>query len=130
MRLFILVLALILSACAVTDDKQPVPPEIPGIAKQEYVPGTEDIPVFFGFKAVENSLLSYDSVDGRIIDVEFSSDKTSAKNVRNFYEVTLPQLGWHKRQYQIYEREGEVLKLNILEKNNLTFLKFTIRPSA
>lgn len=128
--LSLLLVTFAISACAdMNKDKLPVE-DMPGIAKQQYVPGTEDIPLFFGFDFIEDQELSYDSYDGRIIDAEFYSKTADASNVRKFYEETLPQLGWSKRQYQIYERDGEILKLNILQQNNGTILKFKIRPRA
>ncbi len=101
----------------------------PGLAVQKYVPGTEDLPLYHGFNLAKNGHLSYDSTRGRIIDAQFHSRLAKAADVRKFYELTLPQLGWNLQEYQIYEREGEVLRLNILEKNGHTSLKVAIRPS-
>lgn len=119
-----------LSACAEEYVKtSKTEDNFPGIAKQEYVPGTEDIPLYNGFIASKDDNINYDSADGRIIDATFKRDGVLASNVRMFYDVTLPQLGWNKKQYQIYERDGETLRLNILEKDGQTFLTFAIRPS-
>ena len=103
--------------------------QFPGVAKQEYVKGTEDLPIYYGFKAKEDSLVSYDTTSGRIIDAEFYSNTVSVIDVRNFYKMTLPQLGWVLKEFQIYERDGEILKLNIVEKEGKTLLRFNIIPS-
>lgn len=100
----------------------------PMLSKQQYVTGTEDLPLFGGFKEVKEENISYDSVDGRIIDATFYSNGADVNEVRKFYEKTLPQLGWVKKQYQIYNRDGETLKLNILDEGKRVRLQFIIRP--
>jgi hypothetical protein len=126
-------IALLLTACAqdfVLTSQNKLKEQFPGIAKQEYVAGTEDMPVYYGFMAQEEKAVSYDTTDGRILDAEFYSKVVSADDVRKFYNTTLPELGWSMREYQIYERDGEILKLSVLEKGGKTILKFNIRPSV
>ena len=125
--LFITVLQL--SSCADYYTKTDTAENFPGAAKQEYVPGTEDIPVYHGFMAINDNIMAYDSVSGRIIDAVFYSENVPVRNVQEFYDTTLPQLGWSKQKSQIYERDGEKLKLNIIERSGKTLLKFTIRPN-
>ncbi len=129
--LFFLILPLVLTSCSRHFEKtSQVIESFPGLAHQEYVSGIEDLPLYFGFDAEENGTVSYDSADGRIIDAAFSSKKVAANDVRKFYDETLPQLGWKKVEYQVYRREGETLKVNILEQNGNTSLKFQIRPAV
>jgi hypothetical protein len=96
--------------------------------KHEFVAGTEDVPLYQGFTAVAGGDVSYDSVDGRIIDATFTSNKAKSADVIAFYETTLPQLGWNKKESKLYERDGEALSLDIIEKKGKTLLKFSIRP--
>ncbi len=86
------------------------------LARQQFVPGTEDIPVFSGFKPIENKGLAYDSDSGRIVDAYYFSKKAKVAEVSSYYIDTLPQLGWKKTKPFEYKREGEVLKLNITVK--------------
>lgn len=102
----------------------------PGVARQQYVNGTEDLPVYYGFKESADSNISYDSIDGRIVDASFSSDAAQAGDVRKFYETVLPQLGWAKQEYQLYKREGELLRINIIKRDDEVLLKIAIRPSS
>lgn len=95
---------------------------------QKYVPGTEDLPVYEGFKPVDTKNVAYDSADGRLIDASYFNNHAKIAEVKEFYSETLPHLGWKKKQNE-YVREGERLKINITEKGGITFLKFTIRPS-
>ena len=127
-RIVLLTILLLMTACANGVDIASLPKELPGTAKQKYLVGTEDVPLYFGFTPTEEGNVSYDSTDGRIIDGSFVSTTEKASDVRKFYEESLPQLGWQKMQYQLYKRDGEILRLNILEKDNKTHLKFSIRP--
>jgi hypothetical protein len=99
-----------------------------GKPQQQYVAGTEDLPVYPGFISNEGENISYDSPEGRIVDASFRSDNVRAAEVRTYYETTLKQLGWNKKDKQLYERDGETLQLQIFEKAHSTFLKFNIRP--
>ncbi len=97
---------------------------------QKYVPGTEDLPVYDGFQPSDTKNLIYDSTDGRIIDASYSSQNVNIVEVKAFYAETLPQLGWRKNKSSEYRRDGESLKINVTTKNNITYLKFTIRPAV
>jgi hypothetical protein len=94
---------------------------------QQYVDGTEDLPVYAGFVVNKDGNISYDSVDGRIIEASFYSPKASINAVRKFYNDTLPQLGWSKKD-NVYERDGETLKVSIFQKSGNTLLTLSIRP--
>ena len=119
MKKILLISLLFLSACAGLQGREDL--------SQKYVAGTEDLPVYEGFKSVDDKNVSYDSEAGRIVDAVYFSNHATPDEVRSFYNETLSQLGWKKKK-QEYIREGERLKLNITEKGGLTFLKFTIRP--
>jgi hypothetical protein len=93
----------------------------------QYVDGTEDLPVYSGFVVNKDGNVSYDSVDGRIVEASYSSPKASIVEVRKFYDETLPQLGWNKKN-NVYERDGETLKVNISQKSGNTMLTLSIRP--
>lgn len=133
MRTLLLIILLSLTACAskefVNTSSIDLKNAFPGGAKQEFVPGTEDLPLYHGFKA-EKGNVAYDSVDGRIIDASFVSRTVQTENVRSYYDLTLPQLGWNKLEYQTYERAGEMLRLNILRQEDKVLLKVHIRPAA
>jgi hypothetical protein len=119
MKKILLISLLFLAACGTLQDNEQL--------AQKYVPGTEDLPVYEGFKPVDAKNVAYDSESGRIIDAGYFSNHTKAAEVKQFYSETLPQLGWKKKNGE-YMREGERLKVNITEKGDITFLKFNIRP--
>lgn len=123
MKKLIVIALLFLSACTSLDrgfDNL--------ILAQKYVPGTEDLPVYDGFQTVDTKNVVYDSESGRIIEASYFRRDVTEKEVRDFYNETLPQLGWHKNKPSQYTRDGESLKLNIGLKNGVVSLKFNIRP--
>lgn len=95
---------------------------------QKYVPGTEDLPVYSGFQAIDSKNVVYDSESGRIVDASYFQRDITIQDVRDFYAETLPQLGWHKNKSAQYVRDGEILKVSVSEKKGVVFLKFNIRP--
>jgi len=97
---------------------------------QKYVPGTEDLPIYTGFRPVGAKNIAYDSQSGRIVDASYTSSDADMVQVQKFYKDTLVQLGWKKNKPHLYTREGERLKISITSKNGITFLKFVIRPIA
>lgn len=97
---------------------------------QKYVPGTEDLPVYDGFRPVDAKNVAYDSESGRIVDASYLSSDADIIQVRKFYKDAMAQLGWREGQPFSYTREGERLKISITSKNGVTFLKFVIRPDT
>lgn len=93
-----------------------------------YVPGTEDIPVYQGLVENKEARLLYDVVEGNIVDTLFEGDASSYNNIKHFYEETLPQIGWKKVKYQIYERGDERLELDYSLSDNKIMLQFSLRP--
>lgn len=119
---------LVLSACNVTNIPQKKNVDDLIIA-QNYVPGTEDVPIYNGFKPVNKNNLAYDSESGRIVDASYFSNKASIKDVNNYYSETLPELGWKRKAPSDYIRDGEKLKITVTSKEGITYLKFVIRPA-
>ena len=95
-----------------------------------YVVGTEDVPLYEGFIEDSNQTAAYDTVEGRIVEAVYSRSASSANmtDIRNFYTVSLPQLGWQKQTSSRYTRDGEQLNYSLTKEENHLILKFTIRP--
>jgi len=128
----IIIASLMLTSCArdfVKTGKNKIIEKFPQLVKQEYVPGIEDMPIYYGFEEKTGSAISYDTTNGRIINAEYYSKTADIENVRLFYKTTLPQLGWYMRKPKIYVRDGETLQLDIGNNNGSSSIKFSIRPS-
>lgn len=84
-----------------------------------FMSGFEDLPLMDGLKQPEDTAVSFDTPSGRIIEAYAQSDKISKQKIVEFYDNTLPQLGWLRLSEKkgdvsfSYAREGEVLTISI-----------------
>lgn len=117
-------------------------------SKTQFVPGTEDIPLYSGLKSKDDDSVSFDSAGGRILYASFYKDNYSEEETQkiiNFYDKTLPELGWKPGKPFVtclsticpegrnYEREGENLgiqldKSSTISNSNVLLLSFKISP--
>ena len=74
----------------------------------------EDLPLMPGFVEDTDGALKFETEAGRIAEITASGAGT-ASAVIEFYSHTLPQLGWQLETPTRYQREGEVLVLEVLE---------------
>ncbi|MBR7158741.1 MAG: hypothetical protein IKD08_03550 [Alphaproteobacteria bacterium] len=86
-------------------------------SESSFVPGFEDIPLMEGMSLAEDGTMSFDSPEGRFIQVYMSaSPKASKVDITKFYEESLPPLGWQQKngkQKSCYLREDEQLCIDI-----------------
>tara|TARA_B100001564_G_C20322813_1_gene526555 strand:+ start:216 stop:602 length:387 start_codon:yes stop_codon:yes gene_type:complete len=127
MKLILLVVILLLGACKHAVSAAPLLQTLPG-PEQQYADGIEDMPLYPGFYSSDDESVSYDTSAGRIISLNYFHSNASAKDVRNYYELTLPQLGWQKQQYQLYTRDGESLRITVLQQQQGVRLKMRLGP--
>lgn len=99
-------------------------------ANAAFVEGLEDIPLPEGLSQVENGNLSFGNEEIRLIEAYLTSPELMFKQVANFYEETLPQMGWQiKRQRKgkiLFEREGETLEIS-KESSNPLIVRLTVK---
>jgi hypothetical protein len=93
---------------------------------QQFVPGTEDVPLMKELKPVDGSDLVFDKPEGRIIEASARGKVTKAA-VRSFYASTLPQLGW-KVAGESWTRETETLHLDFAGHDGDLWVTFTLLP--
>jgi hypothetical protein len=93
---------------------------------QQFVPGTEDVPLMKELAPVKGSDLVFDKPEGRIIEASARGKVTKAA-VRSFYASTLPQLGW-KPSGESWTRETETLHLDISGRDGDLWVTFTLFP--
>lgn len=98
---------------------------------ESFVSGIDDLPVPNGFEEQQKYSLSYDTVGGRIVEVLYLDQGESTMDfVKKYYRETLPQLGWEKMSYGLYNREGEDLSLVIKkDKDDTVSVRFMLQPS-
>lgn len=96
-------------------------------AADGFVPGFEDIPLAPGLTAVPDAAMSFDSAGGRIVE-SVATGRVDAGSVADFYDRTLPQLGWQQADAGTYRREGEELVIEIARSGDALTVRFALAP--
>ena len=101
------------------------------VFSQKYLSVESDLPLPPGLVEELDSSLSFNKLEGRIVESE-ARGKLSKDAVVSFYNTTLPRLGWKKHNTGGYLfswlRSGEVLQIVFVEKNNNLIVRFSITP--
>ncbi|MBR1777599.1 MAG: hypothetical protein IJ752_03315 [Alphaproteobacteria bacterium] len=88
-------------------------------AESAFMSGFEDLPLMEGLKQSEEAAVSFDAPSGRIIEAYAQSSQIGKQKIVDFYNKTLPQLGWkrlseNKKTSSVsYMREGEMLTISV-----------------
>jgi hypothetical protein len=93
---------------------------------QQFVPGTEDVPLMQELAPVKDTDIVFDKPEGRIIEASARGKVTKAA-VRSFYASTLPQLGW-KVSGESWTRDTETLHLDFAGHDGDLWVTFTLLP--
>lgn len=100
-------------------------------AESAFVEGFEDLPLMDGLTQEPDTLTSFDSPYGRIVET-YASGRADAVQVRLFYTQTLPQLGWQpvltSGPALSFRREGEDLSIAITQQNGAVTVRFQSSP--
>ena len=91
----------------------------------DFVYGIEDLPLFLNMKNNYEKLVMFDANEGRFVTSEISG-KVKYKDIKNFYEKVLPNLGWKEIQKFKYQRDNEVLTLEYTQNEDKIYLIFNI----
>lgn len=95
---------------------------------QQFVPGTEDVPLMKELAPVKGSDLVFDKPEGRIVEAT-ARGKVTRGAVRTFYSSTLPQLGWATAiSSDSWTRETETLHLDFSGHDGDLWVTFTLSP--
>jgi hypothetical protein len=93
----------------------------------EFVAGTEDVPLMPGLKPLPNSDIVFDKPEGRIVEARAEGATTRAK-VEAFYAASLPPLGWKPSGRDQWHRDAERLKLDFADAGGKLAVGFTLSP--
>jgi hypothetical protein len=96
-------------------------------AADEFVAGTEDIPLMPGLRPQPNSDIVFDKPEGRIVEARAEGATTRAK-VEAFYTASLPPLGWKAAGPDRWQRDAEQLRLDFTGANGKLAVGFTLSP--
>lgn len=96
-------------------------------AADPFLAGSEDIPLMPGLVQGQDAGLQFDAPGGRIVE-SFAVGAVVRSAVLQFYDQTLPALGWRRLAVGRYGREGEVLMLDFFGADGGLTVRFTLAP--
>lgn len=93
------------------------------LCQAAFVEGLEDFPVPEGLDQIENANLNFGNEDIRLVEAYMTSNSLNFQQIVNFYEETLPQLGWKLNKKSasniIFDRENETVTISKESSNPL-----------
>ena len=95
------------------------------LKSNNFIDGVEDIPLHEKMEFVENSLILFDTNEGRIVQLD-TKGKVEKKVVKDFYNELLPNLGWSFVKENKFSRQDEIIEIEFSEENDFLYLKFKI----
>jgi hypothetical protein len=97
------------------------------IASDEFVQGSEDIPLLVAMEKTSDEAIGFDSNSGSIVSSSYRSD-VAYMEVKNFYINTLPQMGWNVTKNLetkvVFKREKESLEIEFTQENEVNIITF------
>jgi hypothetical protein len=103
MRRWIMVLILLIAAA--------MPARGPAWAA-EYLKAVSDLPLADGLKEQVDKATVFDTPLGRIVNA-YATGNVKPEAVLDFYDETLPALGWDRQKAGTYRRKNETLKIDV-----------------
>ena len=98
-------------------------------ASEDFVQGSEDIPLLVGMEKIYDGALGFDSASGSIITSSYSTN-LEPKQVKFFYLKTLPEMGWrvanNDENSVKLKREKEDLEIEFAKEDKIQVVRFFI----
>jgi len=94
---------------------------------EEFVAGTEDVPLMPGLRPLANSDIVFDKPEGRIVEAR-AEGLTTRDKVEAFYAASLPPLGWKPAGRDVWQRDAERLRLDFAASRGKLGVGFTLSP--
>lgn len=88
----------------------------------------DSVPLMAGLQELEDEALVFDKPSGRIAETMAAGEGVTKDEIEQFYSKTLPQLGWVRIGPHSYQREDEVLSLDISEQKQFGLIRFSVKP--
>jgi len=85
----------------------------PAAQATEYLAGASDLPLAAGLKEQPDKGAVFDTPLGRIVTA-YATGNAKPQAVFDFYDATLPQLGWERDKTGTYHRKQETLKIDVV----------------
>jgi hypothetical protein len=79
----------------------------------DYLSAVDDLPLTQGLTEQKDKTTVFDAPVGKIVTA-YATGNVKAEDVVDFYDTTLPQLGWEKTESGTYHRKSQTLKIDVL----------------
>lgn len=86
-----------------------------------------DLPIMPDLKVSQAESMVFDTPAGRIVEFYAVGDSVPSK-VLDFYQETLPQLGWHSHGERVFVRDAERLEIQTVTKDHHLTVHFMLSP--
>lgn len=96
------------------------------VKAEEYLPGTEDVPLMVGFEILPAETVDFDTPAGQIVLVTMQSQHRDLNSFFEFYRSTLKALGWQYRKKGYFTRERDTLSWHVEQKSSPVRVRFDI----
>lgn len=96
------------------------------VKAEEYLPGTEDVPLMEGFEILPSETVDFDTPAGQIVLVTMQSQQRDLNSFFDFYRSTLKALGWQYHQKGYFTRERDTLSWHVERKKAPARIRFDI----
>ncbi len=87
-----------------------------------------DVPLMAGMSEQQEQAMIFDKAEGRVIESIALAGTSSAKDVQEFYQRTLPQLGWKQASPQRFLRNDEQLIVKWEKLPDGPIVRFSVSP--
>ena len=82
------------------------------VSAAEYLKAVSDLPLADGLKEQTDKATVFDTPLGRIVNA-YATGNLKPEAVLDFYDDTLPALGWDRQKTGTYHRKNEILKIDV-----------------
>jgi len=91
----------------------------------EFLSGHEDLPLLAGLTQDRDSVMVFDTPQGRVVET-FAQTQQSSARVLTAYAEALPQMGWTKKSAAKFVRDGETLTFEVVSKGPPTVIRILL----
>ena len=98
-------------------------------ASDRFVAGIADLPLMPGLYLVHEETVIFEKPAGRLVRAIAKGNRTK-EAFWQFYEDTLPQLGWRTVKRGNFMRDGESLNIKIEENDSQITARFMVAPAS
>ena len=96
----------------------------------QFTKAIDDLPLMPGLEPVDEKDVMFVAKSGRIAQAT-ATGAAKSEEVYQFYQRSLPQLGWRRVDDRTYEREGERLRIDVSDPSatqTATMVRFSVQP--